>query len=113
MSWGSTFLALKVGVAHLPPFLLAGVRFVVAGGLLLGGLLLRGGGLRLSQRDIGRLLPLAMLMIALNSGLMAWGTKLVPTGVAAVVNYVPVSLGALTLGVLYGQERLTTVERAG
>ena len=32
--WGSTYLAISVGVAELPPFLFAGARFVVAGALL-------------------------------------------------------------------------------
>src|SRR2546426_8116705 len=34
--WGSTYLAIRVGVGVLPPFLFAGLRFLVAGGLLLG-----------------------------------------------------------------------------
>ena len=37
--WGSTYLAIRVGVMHLPPMLFAGVRFVIAG-LLLGGIVL-------------------------------------------------------------------------
>jgi drug/metabolite transporter (DMT)-like permease len=32
--WGSTYLAIRVGVAHLPPLLLAGIRYIVAGALL-------------------------------------------------------------------------------
>ena len=32
--WGSTFLAIRVGVREVPPFLLAGMRFLVAGGVL-------------------------------------------------------------------------------
>ncbi|MFY9929276.1 MAG: EamA family transporter [Streptosporangiaceae bacterium] len=32
--WGSTYLAIRVGVGHLPPLLLAGVRYVIAGALL-------------------------------------------------------------------------------
>src|SRR2546429_468442 len=34
--WGSTYLAIKVGVGELPPFLFAGLRFLAAGVLLLG-----------------------------------------------------------------------------
>ncbi len=33
--WGSTYLAIKVGVTELPPFLFAGLRFLVAGLILL------------------------------------------------------------------------------
>src|SRR5258706_16332787 len=40
--WGSTYLAIKVGVGELPPFLFAGLRFLAAGVLLLGGSLALG-----------------------------------------------------------------------
>jgi drug/metabolite transporter (DMT)-like permease len=33
--WGSTYLAIKIGVSDLPPFLFAGLRFMVAGLILL------------------------------------------------------------------------------
>src|ERR1700679_4231996 len=32
--WGSTYLAIRVGVEHLPPLLMAGTRYVIAGALL-------------------------------------------------------------------------------
>jgi drug/metabolite transporter (DMT)-like permease len=34
VAWGSTYLAIRVGVGHLPPFFLAGIRYVIAGTLL-------------------------------------------------------------------------------
>ena len=34
LAWGSTYLAIRVGVGHLPPFFLAGIRYVIAGALL-------------------------------------------------------------------------------
>ena len=40
--WGSTYLVIRIGVAELPPFLFAGLRFLAAGALLLGGALLFG-----------------------------------------------------------------------
>jgi len=40
--WGSTFLAIRVGVREVPPFLLAGIRFVIAGVALYGWILARG-----------------------------------------------------------------------
>ena len=39
MVWGSTYLAIRIGVADLPPFLFAGVRFLIAGVLLAGAVL--------------------------------------------------------------------------
>ena len=34
LAWGSTYLAIRVGVGHLPPFFLAGIRYMIAGTLL-------------------------------------------------------------------------------
>jgi drug/metabolite transporter (DMT)-like permease len=34
LAWGSTYLAIRVGVGHLPPLFLAGIRYVIAGALL-------------------------------------------------------------------------------
>ena len=36
--WGSTYLGIRVAVETLPPFLMAGLRFLVAGGALAGWL---------------------------------------------------------------------------
>jgi drug/metabolite transporter (DMT)-like permease len=45
--WGSTYLAIRVGVEHLPPFLFAGVRFLIAGVVLAA----------IARARIGRPLP--------------------------------------------------------
>jgi len=41
--WGTTYLGIRVGVETIPPFLLSGVRYVLAGLLLFGWVALRGG----------------------------------------------------------------------
>jgi drug/metabolite transporter (DMT)-like permease len=40
--WGSTFLAIRVGVREVPPFLLAAMRFLIAGLVLYGWMIARG-----------------------------------------------------------------------
>src|SRR5512132_1688540 len=40
--WGSTYLAIRFGVETIPPFLLAGLRHLTAGLILLGWLRMRG-----------------------------------------------------------------------
>src|SRR6202790_3603887 len=40
--WGSTYLAIRVGVREVPPFLLAAIRFLVAGLILYGWMIARG-----------------------------------------------------------------------
>src|SRR4051812_50149405 len=53
--WGSTYLAIRIGVQELPPLLFAGVRFLIAGALLAGLVLLTGGRLPPPPRDPGGL----------------------------------------------------------
>ena len=40
--WGSTYLAIRVGVREVPPFLLAALRFLIAGLILYGWMLAKG-----------------------------------------------------------------------
>jgi len=89
LCWGATWLPLKHGVAQVPPLLFVASRFL-AGGLVLW---LAGG----CPRPPGpRLLaPGAVLMIAANYGLMAWGAARVPSGLAATVNLATVPLAVL------------------
>src|SRR5438045_641366 len=62
--WGSTFLAIRVGVREVPPFLLAGMRFLVAGAVLYAGMRIKGTS---SPRARGR--PSATVVAGLLCGL--------------------------------------------
>jgi drug/metabolite transporter (DMT)-like permease len=52
--WGATWLAMKLGVAEVPPIFFGGTRFVVAGLLLLLLAVARGQTRRLDRRELGR-----------------------------------------------------------
>ncbi len=99
--WGSTWLSLKVGVATVPPLTFAAVRFLAAAVPLLGWAATRGG-LRVSAATVA---PSAVLMIAANYGLMAWGITRVPSGMASVINLSTVPTATLLLAVAHGQAR--------
>jgi drug/metabolite transporter (DMT)-like permease len=43
LTWGTTFLAIRIAVETIPPFMVAGLRFFLAGGVMLPILLLQGG----------------------------------------------------------------------
>ena len=82
--WGSTFLAIRVGVREVPPFLLAGMRFLVAGIVLYGWM--RGGGTPSpTAREWGAASLLAILIFVLDYGLLFWAERRVPSGIAAVM----------------------------
>jgi drug/metabolite transporter (DMT)-like permease len=82
--WGSTFLAIRVGVREVPPFLLAAMRFLIAGLALYGWV--RAKGTRApAPREWGSATSLAVLIFVLDYGLLFWAEMRVPSGVAAVM----------------------------
>ena len=82
--WGSTFLAIRVGVREVPPFLLAGMRFLVAGIVLYLWMRARGTPSP-STREWGAALLLALLIFVFDYGLLFWAERRVPSGIAAVM----------------------------
>jgi drug/metabolite transporter (DMT)-like permease len=82
--WGSTFLAIRIGVAEVPPFLLAGIRFLIAG-LVLYVWTFAQGERSPTRREWGSVLLLALLIFVLDYGLLFWAEQRVPSGSAAVV----------------------------
>lgn len=82
--WGSTFLAIRVGVREVPPFLLAAIRFLVAGMVLYGWAVARGERSPMPSQWMSALV-LALLIFVLDYGLLFWAEQRVPSGVAAVM----------------------------
>jgi len=82
--WGSTYLAIRVGVAHVPPFLFAGVRFLTAGALLGAFALWRGERLPRSPRVWALLTLLGGLFFLGGNGGVVWAEQFVPSGLAAI-----------------------------
>jgi len=82
--WGSTFLAIRVGVREVPPFVLAGMRFVAAGILLYGWMRLKGTPTP-TRREWGAATLLAVPVFVLDYGLVFWAESRVPSGVTAVM----------------------------
>ncbi len=82
--WGTTYLAIKVALETIPPFLLGGIRYVIAGALLAGLLAARRQPLP-PPAEWGRLAWLGFLMITLGNGGVNWGEQYLASGLTAVV----------------------------
>jgi drug/metabolite transporter (DMT)-like permease len=82
--WGSTFLAIRVGVSEVPPFLLAAIRFLVAGFALYGWMRLKGTPAP-SRREWAGASLLGTLIFVIDYGCLFWAEQRVPSGIAAVV----------------------------
>ena len=84
--FGTTFLAIKIGVdAGVPPFLFAGTRFLVAGVIVLMGIKLLGGKIRLPQNKIGDVSLVGIFMTAVMFGCLYWGERYISSSVAALL----------------------------
>jgi drug/metabolite transporter (DMT)-like permease len=82
--WGSTYLAIRWGVETMPPFLMAGSRFLLAGGILYGWLRLQGAP-RPQTADWKSALFLGSLLLLGGNGLVTWAEQWLPSGVAALI----------------------------
>jgi drug/metabolite transporter (DMT)-like permease len=82
--WGSTYWALRVALEGLPPFLLAGSRFLVAGGGLYAVLRLRGAPAPHAAEWPGAVL-IGFLLPVVGNGCVTWAEQWVGSGLAALV----------------------------
>src|SRR5436190_15652327 len=78
--WGSTYLSIRVGVREVPPFLLAAMRFSIAGIVLYIWMLARGEPSPNRRQWISAFI-LGVLIFVLDYGLLFWAEQRVPSGV--------------------------------
>ena len=83
--WGTTYLAIRIGVMHYPALLFAGVRQTVAGIILASAALAVNKRADWSAKNIGRQMLIGFLMLALGNGLVTWGEQYVSSGIAALI----------------------------
>jgi drug/metabolite transporter (DMT)-like permease len=82
--WGSTYLGVLLAIKSIPPFFMAGTRFLVAGILLCGWCLLRGE----KVPSLDSLLKISLggiLMLFFGTGAVAWSEQYIPSGLAAII----------------------------
>lgn len=82
--WGTTYLAIKFTLESIPPFLIGGLRYLIAGSLLFGALRLKGYAMPSRGEWIGAFIAGALLLGVGNGGVV-WAELWVPSGFAAVL----------------------------
>jgi drug/metabolite transporter (DMT)-like permease len=82
--WGSTYLAIRYAIGTIPPFLMAGTRFLIAGSALYLWQRLRGGSkpTRIQWRNTA---IAGGLMLMVGNGLLSWSELRMPSGLAALI----------------------------
>ena len=127
--WGSTYLAIRVGVGHLPPLFMAGTRYLIAGGLLYP--VARRSAARDADRDAARTRPpglgrpgpgprtvrpglrawlagavVGLLLLVAGNGGLTVGETTLPSGLAAVL-VATVPLWMIVFAWLLQHQRIT------
>lgn len=88
--WGSTYLGIRFAIETLPPFFMAGIRFLIAGVLMFTVLRLRGVPIPTRLEWRSGLIIGGLLLLGGNGG-VTWAEQFVPSGIAAlIVALVPV-----------------------
>ncbi len=82
--WGSTYLAIRVSIETIPPFLMAGVRFLIAGGILYGWARLTGAASPSRPHWRSAAILGALLLFAGNGG-VTWAEQMLPSSIAALL----------------------------
>ena len=104
--WGSTYLAIRIGVREIPPFLMAGLRFTIAG-LAMWAWLRVSGTPSPTRREWRDATVLGTLMFLIDYACLFWAEQRVPSGIAAVIlAMIPVCITLLEITFLRTQ-RLT------
>lgn len=83
--WGSTYLGIRIAIESLPPFLMAGTRFILAGAILYAWARLKTGSPRPSPKDWRDAAIVGGLLFLGGNGLVVWAERKVASGPAALI----------------------------
>jgi drug/metabolite transporter (DMT)-like permease len=82
--WGSTYFFIQQAVQHIPPFLMGAMRFIVAGGLLLGWCAIKGERIW-NWQHVKPAAISGMLMLFIGNGAVIWAEQTLPSSLVAVL----------------------------
>jgi len=111
--WGSTWLFIKLGLADLPPFTFAGIRFVIASTILLAIIKARGLSLPRTRADWTLLAVTGVLSFSFNYGLVFWGEQYISSGLAALLQATIPAFGLVIAHYYLPGEQMTPVKIFG
>lgn len=83
--WGSIYLGIGVAVKYVPPYVMTGTRFVIAGLVMLAYCALSGRKIKVSAGQLLKLAVIGFLLLTLANTLLAWAEETLPTGLSALI----------------------------
>src|ERR1700727_1411134 len=100
--WGSTWLAIRLAVRDVPPFLAAALRFLVAGVLLLGMALAHKRRWPAGTAQWNAIFVLSLTIMALPYGLLFWAEQHVTSSMTAVLySAMPLAVSLVTPAMMH------------
>jgi drug/metabolite transporter (DMT)-like permease len=94
--WGSTYLAMRVAVRDVPPYVLGTARYLVSGPIMLAACALMGKKIRITRQDFVRILTIGVLLLSIGNMGVVWGEEYVTSGMTAlIVAIVPIWVVAI------------------
>ena len=83
--WGSTYLGIDIAVEQIPPALMCGIRFLIAGVFMLAFCALRGRRISYSPQQLGRMAIVGVLLLMGGNLTLSYAEKHVASGLAALI----------------------------
>jgi drug/metabolite transporter (DMT)-like permease len=80
--WGTTYLAIKIGLGYMPPFIMASLRYLIAGILLLVFCVATSDAI--FSKGVFKQMVLGAFMLTLGQGVLFWAEEYLPSGLTAI-----------------------------
>jgi drug/metabolite transporter (DMT)-like permease len=106
--WGSTYLAIDIGVRHIPPALMCAIRFTIAGVIMLGFCVARGRNIRYSARQLVQLAIVGNLLLMGGNLTLSYAEIYIPSGLAALLIAITPLWFLILDSILLGHHRVST-----
>ena len=111
--WGSTYLAIDIAIQSIPPALMCGVRFSIAGVVMLVVCAATGRRIWYSARQIALAAVVGILLLMGGNLTLAWAELSVPTGLAALIIAITPLWFLVLDSLLLGHHRISWRGKAG
>jgi drug/metabolite transporter (DMT)-like permease len=111
--WGSTYLAIDIAVQSIPPALMCGLRFSIAGVVMLGACAVTGHKIWYSARQIALSAVVGILLLMGGNLTLSWAEVTVPSGLAALIIAITPLWFLVLDSLLLGHHRISWRGKAG
>jgi len=102
--WGSTYLGIRIAIEHIPPELMTGIRFPIAGIIMLLACALTGRRVAISGREFVQQAIIGALLLSVSNVTLAWAEQYIRTGLASLlVASIPIWFLVIDTWILRGE----------